>query len=92
MIHTSNGTEEAYITFEEMLAILVNYEREFSLEECLHYRQVAKNKLKDFEYMNQFILDKIKVGLICCCLLYLVRSLKRIKMNLQDFSKRCCPE
>jgi len=60
LIQTMNANEEAYITFDQLLEILINYEREFSFEECLHYRNVARAKLKDLEYMNQFIKSKIK--------------------------------
>ena len=60
LIQTTNANEEAFITFDQLLEILTNYEREFSLEECLHYRQIAKAKLKDLEYMNQFIKSKLK--------------------------------
>jgi len=60
LIQTMNAGEEAFITFDQLLEILANYEREFSLEECLHYRSIAKAKLKDLEYMNQFIKSKLK--------------------------------
>jgi len=55
-----SANEESYVTFDQLLVILTDYEREFSFEECLHYRHIAKSKLKDFEYMNQFIKNKIK--------------------------------
>ena len=76
-----------------MLAVLLAYEKDFSFEECLHYRQVAKIKLKDTGYINTFITNKIKVNYFQIrSPLKILRRLRRPNQRSHGFSRKFLTE